>query len=170
VRRARFICALGRFRRPDASTLLIESEEIGEFATKTTLRRENRNKPQICNCPVYLAATSDALRNLQFDCEHKIALQMRNELPKPAREILLNLLAQSPKSLIGFYERQNLKKMALALGILDKDKKPDIDKIAMQRLGCKADELSREAAQFLVDYLLEVVNFENQSAADDEVL
>jgi hypothetical protein len=151
LRRARFIAAVGKFTKLDDSTYLIEAEEMDGAATKTTLK-QNAFKQINCNCALFLQEGAAKHRN--YRCEHKLALRIYKQIPEMPEDVRLNPLAQTVSDLIGSEQLTILRRLAKNLGL------KNIDQSSRVVLGCAYNELSREAAQYLIDYLIEIQGFE----------
>ncbi|HEX8568196.1 MAG TPA: hypothetical protein VF648_21325 [Pyrinomonadaceae bacterium] len=151
LRRARFIAAVGKFTKLDDSTYSLEAEETDGAATKTTLK-QNAFKQISCNCALFLQ--EGAMKHRNYRCEHKLALRIYKMLPEMPENIRFNPLAQTVSELVGTEQLTILRKLAKNLGL------KNIDQSSRAVLGCGYDECSREAAQFLIDYLIEIQGFE----------
>ncbi|MDQ4121707.1 MAG: hypothetical protein M3209_09705 [Acidobacteriota bacterium] len=149
ARRARYIAAVGKFTKLDDATWMIESEELDETETETFLK-QNAFKQIACNCQLFLQEGTAKHRN--FRCEHKLALRIYKSLPEMPERVRFNPIAQTYQDLIGTEQQRQLRQMAKNLEIRD------MNKTSRARLGCAFDEASREAAQFLIDCLIEIQN------------
>lgn len=153
IRRARFIAAVGKFTKLDETTWQIEAEEMDGAATVSTLK-QNAFKQIGCNCALFLQEGTAKHRN--YRCEHKIALRIHNssELVMPD-EVKLNPLARTLSELIGTDQQTILRRLAKNLGL------KSINQSSRAVLGCDFDECSIDAAQFLIDRLIDIQIFEN---------